>query len=239
MPDQPERTDGFRFLVPDPKPDWRRITDAEAEHILLEKVKKQEVDLREALFDLTRFYVECRRFDESMEILNRVEALSDGPEEKALCYLKMGAVAERIHDFSLAAAYYLRAYHLEPEQTLTWYFINNNLGFSLNQLGRFAEAEGYCRSSIEIDPERHNAYKNMAVSFEGQGKFAEAAANYIQAVKRNASDPRAYSHLSELLERNPQLLKENPTLVTELENCGGAVAFARKLIDKILDDFSS
>lgn len=207
--------------------------------MLQEKVSRLEKELRPALFDLARFYQRAGRFQDAMEAARRMEGVSRGPEEKALCYLKMGQIAEGMNDFTAAVDFYSQALRLEPEETEIWYFVNNNLGFSLNQLGRFSEAEGYCRAAIKIDPNLYNAFKNLGVSLEGQGALAEAAANYIQAVKKEAGDPRALNHLQDLLARNPRLLKENPALVKELENCHDAVAFARKLIDRILKDFNS
>lgn len=44
-----------------------------------------------------------------------------------------------------AVRYYKEALALEPTHTFAWYSINNNLGFSLNTLGQFAEGENYCR----------------------------------------------------------------------------------------------
>jgi tetratricopeptide (TPR) repeat protein len=238
MPDKPDLPDGFSFSIPNPKPGGQKVTAEDAERILLEKVNKQEEGLRSALFELARFYQHTRRHSIALTVVDRIEALAHGPEEKAHCYLSMGQLAEGLNDFTAAVDYYSQAYRLEPDTTWVWYFINNNLGYSLNQLERYTEAEGYCRAAIKIDPKRYNAFKNLGVSLEGQGALVSAAANYIQAVRSEAADPRALFHLQKLFAKNPLLLQENPSLVTDLENCRKAVIFARKIVDKILEDYN-
>jgi len=69
-------------------------------------------------------------------------------ERKANCVLAMGATMEQVQDFEAAVRYYKEALALEPVRTPTWYFINNNLGFSLNTLGHFSEGEIYCHKAI-------------------------------------------------------------------------------------------
>jgi tetratricopeptide (TPR) repeat protein len=75
------------------------------------------------------------------------------------------------------------------------YFLNNNLGYSLVQVGLFEEAEPYLRAAIEIDPQRQNAYKNPGLSLQGQRRYSEAAISYLESVKTCPADPRAFKHL--------------------------------------------
>ena len=130
---------------------------------------------------------------------------------------------EGLENYKAAIYFYSQAFSLEPEDTLTWYLINNNLGYCLNQFGRFAEAEGYCRSAIKIDPERHNAYKNMGVSLAGQGQCAEAARNYIKAIRANAADPRALKLLEQLFAEHPEIAGEVPDIDAQIQKCQEAV----------------
>ena len=107
--------------------------------------------------------------------------------------------------FPAAAGYYRQALGLEPMNTWTWYFVNNNLGFSLNVLERFAEAEDYCRKALETDPNRPNAYKNLGLSLSGQGRYHEAAQCFVAATQVNAADPRAFHLLMDLLKEHGEL----------------------------------
>ena len=60
-----------------------------------------------------------------------------------------------------------------------------------------SEAEPRCRAAIRIDPQRYNAHKNLGLSLEGLGRYAEAAQAFVEAVRAEASDPRALKHLEE------------------------------------------
>jgi tetratricopeptide (TPR) repeat protein len=92
------------------------------------------------------------------------------PEQRAECVLTMGQVVEQVGDYRAAVQYYREALALEPTHAFTWYFINNNLGLSLNTLGHFAEGERYCRKAIEIHPHRPNAHKNLGIALAGQSE---------------------------------------------------------------------
>jgi tetratricopeptide (TPR) repeat protein len=93
--------------------------------------------------------------------LEKILSLVDAPGEKAAYLLRMGLVMEQSRDYQAALDTYLRAIELPQESNDVWYFLNNNTGFCLNQTGRHQEAERYFRAAIEIQPDRHNAYKNL------------------------------------------------------------------------------
>ena len=113
----------------------------------------------------------------------------------------------------------------EPVHTPTWYFIHNNLGFSLNMLEKFEEGEKLCRAAIEIDGRRPNGFKNLGIALRGQGRFAEAAECFVQATQADASDPRSVKLLEELLEQQPELGFD---FDSQLEYCRKAVEVARQ-----------
>ncbi len=92
-------------------------------------------------------------------------------EKQAAVFLHLGGAAEQKHDFEAAVTFYRRAIALEPTRLDVWYFAHNNLGFSLNQLGRFSDGEIFCQDAIRIDPSRPNGHKNLGLSLAGQGSF--------------------------------------------------------------------
>ena len=102
------------------------------------------------------------------------------------------------------------------------------LGYSLNQLGRHDEAEKWCRTAIELLPERHNAYKNLGISLEGQGQYGLAAEYYIEAVRRGPTDPRAFFHLEELWQEHPELSRELPDMETKIAKCREVLMQSRR-----------
>ena len=111
------------------------------------------------------------------------------------------------------------------------YYLHNNLGYSLNQLGRFEEGELYCRRAIGITSKPQNAHKNLGLALQGQGKYAEAAGCFVTATQANASDGRSVKHLEELIQQHPELEFEFGPL---LQKCKVAVGGVRLEIQKRL-----
>ena len=224
----------FRY-TPIPKGS-KPITGEEWEKIALGRLEHCEMALKEAVWEVIRMYCKTDRQQNAMSYVDRVLAEADDPEEKARCYLTMGCIMEQIDDFSSAISYYSQALHLEPISDSTWYFIHNNIGFCLNHFGRCKEAEPYCRKAIEIDPGRYNAKKNLAISLEGQGHYAAAARCYIEAVRSEASDPRALRHLESLLESHPEIRSQIPEISDQLEGCRNAVTAVEREYEKRLKE---
>ncbi len=162
---------------------------------------------------------EAGYFDACCKYLEKMVALVDAPAQKAQCFLRMGQALEGSGDYEAAQAAYSRAFELPQETNAVWYFLNNNRGYCLNQTGRYMEAERYCRAAIEIQPERHNAYKNLGVALEHLGQYAEAAQSYIRATKLCPTDPRALSHLDDLFAAHKEIVQEIPHFPECLHEC--------------------
>lgn len=197
---------GFHYSVPKPpEGPLVEMTAQEAEKLLLKRLEEQKDAPADALWELARFYQQSRQIDKGLNCLRRVLALMPDAERKASCVLGMGQMMETLQDYEAAVRYYKEAFALEPANTTTWYFINNNLGFSLNTLGHFAEGDAYCRQAITVDPNRPNAYKNLGIALAGQGQYREAAVCFVTATRANASDPRSARLLQDLLKTHPEL----------------------------------
>ncbi len=196
----------FRFAIPKPpQGPLIEMSLQELEETLLKKLEEEKRDPVEALWQLARFYQQSKQFEKGLACLRQVLARMPDAEGKARCVLGMGQMMEGTGDFQSAVRYYKEAFALEPVQTDVWYFINNNLGFSLNQLGQFAEGENYCRKAAEINPNRPNAFKNLGIALAGQGDFRAAARCFVTATQVNAADPRAFHLLRDLLKEHPEL----------------------------------
>lgn len=196
----------------------------EIEAKLLEQLAQGGSDFRDTLLKLALFYSRTGRQESSAQYAEQLARTTKDPEEQARYYLVLGQFMEQIRDYESALTYYSRAHTREPKDKTTWYLINNNLGYCLNHFGRFTEAEPYCRSSIEIDPNRSNAYKNLGIALEGQGQYAEAAKCYHAAVRANAADPRALRHLERVLAGYPEISGEVPDISERLRSSQEAVA---------------
>ena len=229
---RPLKPGDFASMV-GPSSNGEPISAEEAEKILLEKLKKCEQELERTISDLAFLYGDTGRADMGIQYLDRLVAYTADPERKALYLLKMGAVMESVEDYKAAVTFYAQALSLEPVGIGLSYFINNNLGYCLNQIERHAEAEPYCRAAIEIEPLRHNAYKNLGRSLEGQGQFKEAAEFYIRAVQTNAADPRALIHLEDLVASHRELLADVPDIQAQIKKCRELVHIVLRRQDQI------
>lgn len=141
-----------------------------------------------------------------------------GPDDVARAYVTLGCVCEHESNWEAAISNYARAIASAPQDKSLRYFGNNNLGYSLIQLGRFDEAEEYCEAAIEVDEERHNAHKNLGLAFQGQGRWLDAAFCFSRAARISPSDPRSLWHLEQLLSSRPDLLDQSPELRREVEH---------------------
>lgn len=202
------------------------MTFEETERWMLARLQDETRDRKKALKHLACFYADHRRYDQSLEMMRELVKLETDLEEKAACVLATGAIAEKKEDFQAAVQFYREAFAMEPERTDVWYFVNNNLGYSLNKLGQFAEGEKFCRAAIEINPSRPNGFKNLGIALAGQGQFAEAAKCYVQATQVNASDGRSLALLQQLLQAQPELESE---FRDDLAVCEQAVKWAAGL----------
>jgi tetratricopeptide (TPR) repeat protein len=223
-------TDDETFRIPLPQqPQGIPISVEESERLLLERLDQREREYENALWELARFYSKTRRQQVALKYVARLIANSDDPEKRAGYYLALGQLMEQMQDYEAAISFYSQAFSLEPENTSTWYLINNNLGYCLNHFGRSEEAESYCRTAIEIDPDRHNAYKNLGVALVSQGQYAEAALNFIRATRANAGDARALKLLEQLFVEHAEIAGEIPDIETQIQKCQEAVRAASEI----------
>ncbi|MFC1586503.1 tetratricopeptide repeat protein [Fibrobacterota bacterium] len=190
---------------------------------LLQQYRKSKRLSKEIIWDLIIFYSKEGKPEESVKYAERQLELSTDLEDKALSYLTLGRLMEQLFDFPSASNYYRQALSLEPVNRATWYFIHNNLGYCLNQLSRFQEAEKYLRTAVKICRIFQHAYKNLGVCKQGLGQLPEAAQCFITAIKILPRDYRSLKHLEDLINRNPGLFIEVPGLKGELELCRMAV----------------
>jgi len=216
----------FKYSLPPPPPEKLvELSLAEIEEVLLNHLRSGEKDRKEALWQLARFYSHSKQHEKALEVLRQVLALQPDPEHKAATVLAMGQTMEQVDDYAAAVRYYREAFAFEPVHTRTWYFINNNLGYSLNRLEQYAEGETFCRAAIQIDPGLPNGFKNLGIALRGQGRFAEAAECFVKSTQADASDARSLKLLEELLAERSELGFD---FGPQLECCRQAVEVARQ-----------
>jgi tetratricopeptide (TPR) repeat protein len=199
------------------------LTVKEAERLLLTQLQDKNKGRKTALKQLASLYGDTLRYDQALGCLRELMALETDLDQKAACVLAMGANAEKQQDFGAAVRFYREALAMESMRNDVWYFIHNNLGFSLNTLGHFAEGEQYCRNAIEIDPTRCNAHKNLGFALAGQRQHRKAAGCFVTAAQVNAADARSLRLLLEMLREQPELECE---FQGDVECCKKAVELA-------------
>lgn len=208
----------FRFTV-DALPDGTALTSAEAEQLLLSQVA--EGPSKQTLWNLAMLYSQTGRQEEASGCIEKLVAMVETVDDRASCVLAMGQLREQVGDFPSAVRYYQRARELG--ESSSWYWIHNNLGYSLIQLGKHDEAEPYLQTAVRLDPRRPNAFKNLGLALAGRGERAAAAESFVQATQANASDGRSLNHLEELVAAYPELLVMVPDLPQKLAACRRAV----------------
>lgn len=152
--------------------------------------------------------------------LDRMLHEAEGPDDRAMAYMYLGVHGERKEDWNGAIGSYARALAEGSQRDDISYFGNNNLGFSLIQLGRFDEAERYCQAAIELDAVRHNAHKNLGLVRHGQRRWLEAAFCFTEAYRLCPADARAWHLLLAILDLQPELLESSPDLRARIANLG-------------------
>lgn len=128
-------------------------------------------------------------------------------EVRARWYLELGLAMERRNRFVFAAGFYHEGTQLDPTQEEIAYWLFNNRGFSLNQIGSHELAEQNCRRATEINPLQHNAWKNLGVALEGQQLFPEAARAYLTASRACFPDGRALVLLEHMLIEHAEVVR--------------------------------
>jgi tetratricopeptide (TPR) repeat protein len=196
-----------------------RFSPEAVEAELKQRLADAEQERERMLRALVAFYLKTHRPAQAVPCVRRLLATAEAPAEQATRLLTLGQLLEQSEDLSAAAEVYSRGLALEAGPEEVRYLLCNNLGYCLNQLGRFAEAEPLCLAAIALDPERYNAHKNLGVALEGQGRYVEAARCYVQATRRNPGDPRALHHLETMLARHPEVAAAVTELPATLEAC--------------------
>jgi tetratricopeptide (TPR) repeat protein len=195
------------FAQPDPAPD--------TEGLLLERLKNSSTDedyFRWMLF-VVGFYRGINKIDAAVELLEGFINSSKAPEQSAHCHLALGQIATDEQRLDVALKHFATALELAPDKQKIAYVLHNNMGYCLNQLGRFVEGERHCRMAIEIEWTRASAYRNLGVSLQGQGMLVEGAWALVEAIKAESSDSRARDILHKLVAANPQMAVQNPWIL--------------------------
>lgn len=220
-------SDAEYCLGTDPEGDTGRSSPEDLEAWLLQRLADNEQERERMLAAMVSFYLKTYRPEQAVRCVRHALTATAAPHHQAKRLLMLGQLLEQIGDIPGAAEAYTRGLALDAGTERVRYLLHNNLGYCLNQLGRFAEAEPLCRAAIALYPERYNAHKNLGVALEGQDHYAEAAECYVESTRRNPADPRALRHLESMLARHPEVTTAVIDLPPTLEACRALVGYGR------------
>lgn len=192
-----------------------RETAPDTETLLLARLQSSTTteDYFRWLLFVVGFYRGINKIAAAVDLLERFIQESNDVEQSAHCYLALGQIATDGGRHDSALEYFTAALNLAPKRPKVGYVLQNNIGYSLNSLGRFVDAEKHCRIAIDIDCNRASGYRNLGVSLHGQGHGVEAAWAFAEAVKVDSSDNRARVLLEKLLALHPSLAVQCPWAV--------------------------
>ena len=210
---QPMSTSDKKTLTPEiAGPEHR------TEKMLLERLKnsKTEEDYFRWMLFVVGFYRGISKAEEATTLLKDFIKQSHNDEQKAHCQLALGQMATDENCLETALKHFQAALVFQPKKKKVAYVIHNNIGYCLNTLGRYTEGEKHCRFAIEINWARASGYRNLGVSLQGQGNPIAAAWALVEAVKAEASDPRARALLEALLAEHPTIVARCPWIADGL-----------------------
>jgi tetratricopeptide (TPR) repeat protein len=220
------------FFSPGPKPrplgPIDGFIDPEGRMIFQDYLNAKQAYLRRLDFEI-KTHLGSRTPEKAEPLVQQLVPLADSREEAAFRWLQRGMWREQAGDFQDALECYQEGLDCRPTKTETRYFLHNNAGYCLNRLGRHSEAESRCRKAINVGSDYHNAYKNLGLSLEGQGRWLEAAQAYRLAVRAWPGDRRAFDHLARLVKQHPGLALDHPELKDFLDAAAVVVEHARAI----------
>jgi len=185
------------------------------------------------LWDLVIFCSRTGQQERAVGFVERLLELSDNSDQRANCLLALALLTEEMEDYDSATACYEQVLELEELENNTLYFLHNNFGYLLYQLGQFEEAEPHLERAISIDPELATGYKNLGLACEGLGRFEEAIECYITATQVEPCDARSLVHLENLLSRHPELFVRVPYLQRRMDWCREGVKIAQSDLPEV------
>jgi tetratricopeptide (TPR) repeat protein len=187
----------------------------------LENTANEDEYFRWMLFTVG-YYRGIQKLEAAKELLRRFLGLTSKPDYHVQCQLALGQIATDEQELDMAISHFGAALELRPESKKIEYILRNNLGYCFNMAGRYDEAERHCRAALDLNWTRPSAYRNLGISFNGQGKLASAAWALLEAVKMDGSDDRARTLLKKLASDNPSLAIQCPWLLEGLHPAGVA-----------------
>jgi predicted O-linked N-acetylglucosamine transferase (SPINDLY family) len=157
-----------------------------------ERPCNREIDAVVALFSSGRL----------TDAASAAQALTERYPRHEFGWKALGAIYKQTGNPGAALSPMQKAAVLSPADVEAHY----NLGVTLQELGRLAEAEASYRHALQIDPDYADAHSNLGVTQQGLGKLPDAEASYRRAILLRPDYVSAHSNLGCVLKEQGRFL---------------------------------
>lgn len=194
------------------------VGEQDTEKLLIERLEnsQSEDDHFRWLLFIVGYYRGIQKTDAATALLRQFIETSHSEERRAHCHLTLGQIATDERGFEAALGHFETALALNPKKRKILYVLHNNAGYCLNMLGNYTEGERHCRKAIEVNWTRASGYRNLGLSFKGQGNVVAAVWALVEAAKLDISDDRSRVLLQTLVAQNADLAVRCPWVVEGL-----------------------
>lgn len=152
-------------------------------------------DDRDVYFTVADMNIRDKRWKDASAALDKAEALSTKPEEKAFVAYYRGTVAERQKLFDQAEIEFRKGLQLSPDFAP----IQNYLGYMLAERGqKLDEAVAMLKKAVAFDPQNGAYLDSLAWAYYKSGQYALAEDYERKAALRMSNDPTVLDHLGEI-----------------------------------------
>jgi Flp pilus assembly protein TadD len=95
------------------------------------------------------------------------------------------------NDYTKAEDFFRKSISASPSYSAAY----NNLGITLDKVGRYDEAIGYFLEAIKINPNYAKAYNNLGISYKNKNQLDEAKEAYLKAMQLDDKEINAWTNM--------------------------------------------
>lgn len=175
-----------------------------------ENALAKAITVEERLAGLSKTLAICFAERDYLSAFFIIDKFLDDPsmtDHRAYLLFQKGRASEYLYEFDDALTYYCRglASHIVPREI--YFSLWHGVSLCLLYKQDFKQAELCCRRVLELDPNQWEAWKNLGVSLEHQGRFEKALDAYGKAVELSKKNEVAILHLWRFNKRHSAILK--------------------------------
>jgi tetratricopeptide (TPR) repeat protein len=157
---------------------------------------------RDTLIQLANIDIRLHRSAEALSYLDKADALSSRPEERAYVSLLRATVYDRDKQYDQAEAEYKKALAVDPNNST----VLNDLGYMYADRGvNLPEALKMIQKAVEMEPQNGAFLDSLGWVYFKLGQYGPAEENLHKAIDRQSTDASIHDHLGEVYEKTGKL----------------------------------